>query len=204
MSENYRHEGWIGKPYESAFKAKWGRIELEQMLDVTYLRLSNQRAAELARSKGYQYMIVAKQSVRGNRLYYVSSGYHCCVFQRLDQQKSAAQRNKLSYTNNISFKIGKLLSSIRRRSSYCDISADDLLPRFERGVCEATGMPLNLTTPNSPFSPSLDQIIPGKGYTRDNVQVVCMIFNQMKSDYDISQVRSFVAFLRSKDCTFNA
>lgn len=154
MSENYHHEGWLGKPYESAFKAKWGIIELQQMFDATKLRLSNRRAAEIARSQGYQYMIVEKPSVRSSRLYYVSNGYHCCIFQRLHQQKSAAQRNKASYANNTEFKIGKLLSSVKRRSNNCDISVNELLPRFEKGVCEATGMRFELSAPNSPFSPS--------------------------------------------------
>lgn len=32
---------------------------------------------------------------------------------------------------------------------------------------------------------SVDKINPGKGYTLDNIQLVCMEVNQMKSDLDM-------------------
>ena len=35
---------------------------------------------------------------------------------------------------------------------------------------------------------SIDQIVQGKGYTKDNVQLVCMAVNQLKSDWDMDTV----------------
>ena len=36
---------------------------------------------------------------------------------------------------------------------------------------------------------SIDQIEQGKGYTEDNVQLVCMAVNQLKSDWDMNTVK---------------
>lgn len=35
---------------------------------------------------------------------------------------------------------------------------------------------------------SIDQINPSKGYTKDNIQLVCMSINQLKSDFDMNTV----------------
>ena len=38
---------------------------------------------------------------------------------------------------------------------------------------------------------SIDQINPKKGYTTDNIQLVCMAVNQMKSDFDTDTLLMF-------------
>ncbi len=35
---------------------------------------------------------------------------------------------------------------------------------------------------------SIDQICPGVGYTIDNIQLVCMAVNQLKSDFEMDTV----------------
>lgn len=35
---------------------------------------------------------------------------------------------------------------------------------------------------------SIDQKIPGKGYTIDNIQLVCMAVNQLKSDFEMDTI----------------
>lgn len=35
---------------------------------------------------------------------------------------------------------------------------------------------------------SIDQIMPSKGYTIDNIQLVCMAVNQLKSDLDMDTI----------------
>lgn len=60
-------------------------------------------------------------------------------------------------------------------------------PKLVAGVCEATGIPLELSGEKfkgyghfRPWTPSLDRIDPTKGYTTDNVKVVCWMYNQAK------------------------
>lgn len=44
--------------------------------------------------------------------------------------------------------------------------------------CAVTGMPLRLpVTARDPWAPSIDQILPGRGYTPDNIRVVCVLIN---------------------------
>lgn len=35
---------------------------------------------------------------------------------------------------------------------------------------------------------NIDQIMPSKGYTIDNIQLVCMAVNQLKSDLDMDTI----------------
>lgn len=66
-----------------------------------------------------------------------------------------------------------------------DISFDWFLRRLNAGRCEATGIPLTLEVGSGsgrghPFAPSLDQKVPGAGYTPDNTAVVCWLYNCAK------------------------
>lgn len=48
------------------------------------------------------------------------------------------------------------------------------------GFCEATGIGFGTYKERRMLSPSLDRIDPKKGYTHDNVRVVCMLYNCAK------------------------
>lgn len=83
-----------------------------------------------------------------------------------------------------------LRTSARRRSEKkgipFNITIDFVEEKLNIGICEVTGMSLKLS-PNQtkkmhPFSPSLDQKIPGNGYTPENAQIVCWWYNRLKGD----------------------
>lgn len=66
---------------------------------------------------------------------------------------------------------------------------------IENGRCEVTGIPFDLT-PNedggpSPYAPSIDQVVPGLGYTPDNIRVVVLIYNLAKGQWSDQIVRGF-------------
>lgn len=68
------------------------------------------------------------------------------------------------------------------------ITAKWVLERLLRGKCEVTGIPFELNFIGNdkevhPWTPSLDQIDPGKGYTPDNVQVVTYMYNMAKAQF---------------------
>lgn len=56
----------------------------------------------------------------------------------------------------------------------------DLLHKQEN-CCKLTGLPLTANDRNetffSPLNPSIDRIDPNKGYTKDNIQIVCTAMN---------------------------
>ena len=54
-----------------------------------------------------------------------------------------------------------------------------------------------LAKPNL-YNISPDQIVPGKGYTKDNLQFVCAIINQMKSDLPIETFRHICGEIHRK------
>lgn len=69
-----------------------------------------------------------------------------------------------------------------------DLTIEWIYTRLKKGKCEATGLKFNVKIYKSgyekinPYAPSLDQIEPSGGYTKDNVQVVVDFYNKMKND----------------------
>jgi hypothetical protein len=56
-------------------------------------------------------------------------------------------------------------------------------------ACEVTGVPF--TDESGPFARSLDQRVPGAGYTKDNVDLVVRIYNLAKSVFSPEDVEKF-------------
>lgn len=81
-----------------------------------------------------------------------------------------------------------LLVSCRRRAKIkgwdCDIDYDWLTGHITPLVCEATGMKLTLeiseTMDHTYNRPSIDRIDSDRGYTKDNCQIVSVIYNRAK------------------------
>jgi hypothetical protein len=77
----------------------------------------------------------------------------------------------------------QLLSSAKDRAKDkglpFEITFHEIQAKVDAGICEATGIPFNLSEPRAWNSPSLDQIEPGKGYTHDNTRVVIYAYNVM-------------------------
>lgn len=77
---------------------------------------------------------------------------------------------------NIPFEIG--LDLIRdlwnKQEGKCAISSIDMTYELDSGRIYS--------------NVSIDQINPSKGYTKDNIQLVCMSINQLKSDFDMATV----------------
>lgn len=69
-----------------------------------------------------------------------------------------------------------------------DLDPKDIQTRIERGVCEMTGIPFDLTTPRAWNAPSLDQITPGEGYTKSNTRVVLYALNVMSNTWGPNRI----------------
>jgi len=76
-----------------------------------------------------------------------------------------------------------------------NISLDDLKQLWikQEGKCAISGISMTYIFANgrTPTNVSVDRINSLKGYTQDNVQLVCMAVNQMKSDLTIDQLIFF-------------
>lgn len=74
------------------------------------------------------------------------------------------------------------IATTRRRRPDCTVTADDLMHILndQDGLCAVTGL-LMTWSPHSPHTNvSLDRIDSGKGYTIDNIRLVCATVNYMK------------------------
>lgn len=92
-----------------------------------------------------------------------------------DKQKRYKSR---SYNKN---RAAALCTSARRRAQLKRVpfalEVADIQRRLAVGYCELTGIKFDLTSRRSPFSPSLDRRTPAKGYTTENVRVICWGLN---------------------------
>lgn len=61
--------------------------------------------------------------------------------------------------------------------------------------CAITGIEFIYDIPRGPFKPSIDRIDSTKGYTLDNIQIVCWIYNSAKGPNKHSDVIKFATAL---------
>lgn len=81
---------------------------------------------------------------------------------------------------------------------------DEIEPIIQ-GCCCRTGIPFEFdqsTYSKSPWTPVPDRIDSTKGYTHDNVQWVCHMFNSMKQEYTQAEVDRFIHALKLADGNF--
>lgn len=64
-----------------------------------------------------------------------------------------------------------------------DQHLEQIQRRIDNGFCEVTGLPFNLEGGRTWDSPSLDRIIPERGYTIQNLRVVCHAANSAMGDW---------------------
>lgn len=84
-----------------------------------------------------------------------------CAFRLMQNAKHRANKNKLEYSLHIF----------------------DIEKRLNKGCCEVTGIQFEFVqNKRHPFAPSIDRIDPKKGYTPDNIQIVCWVYNAAKGD----------------------
>ena len=90
-----------------------------------------------------------------------------------------------------------------------DLTRDWFIERLERGVCEVTGLSFELgggrreERLTHPFSPSVDRISPGKGYTGNNCRLVVLNYNMAKGEFAHEDVLTWArALVRKVDGGF--
>ena len=85
-----------------------------------------------------------------------------------------------------------LVAEVRRRCERLDmvfsLDVTEIQNRIDKGVCELTGYPLDLTpltvkNQRRPNAPSLDRCDPSQGYTMLNIRVVCLAANLAMSNW---------------------
>ena len=92
-----------------------------------------------------------------------------------------------------------------KRSGYeFDLDHKWIEGKLKIGLCEATGLPLLIEINggkghrNNSFSPSLERVDNSKGYTKNNVQVVCWIYNRAKGAFPIEDLFTMLKALEKR------
>jgi|GEM_PF-3282481 len=114
---------------------------------------------------------------------------NACV-ECIKEQKARARRNQsFDFLAGVLFRSAR--SRVRLRGSTekiaFDLTAEWIRVRLEKGVCEVTGLPFKMPDgagKSGPtcYSPTLDRVVPSKGYTPENTRLVIHSFNAAKND----------------------
>lgn len=117
---------------------------------------------------------------------------------QIEIDKRIERNHKASQMNPLLYRAKTLYSGAKQRAKIKNIPFDLtvvwIYDKLLAGKCEVTGIEFVIKSYSSrlkngyekihPFAPSLDQIQPSAGYTKDNVQLVCDQFNKFKNDKD--------------------
>lgn len=133
--------------------------------------------------------------MRGANKYTLRQNKECrCNSCKLEQRKAAIA----TYDNDV--KLEKVLQVrwLAAKSRAIDksipftITKEDLLTvwKAQNGKCAISGLDMTYELGEGRIytNVSIDQIMPSKGYTIDNIQLVCMAVNQLKSDLDMDTI----------------
>jgi hypothetical protein len=86
------------------------------------------------------------------------------------------------------------LSRAKDKNIEFDLDMNEIHMTLANGKCVKTGHEFVIKEKGrnykdrSPFAPSIDKIDPSKGYTKDNIQVVCWWYNSAKGRYTDEEV----------------
>lgn len=115
----------------------------------------------------------------------------------IEHKEKQLQLRKQRYINNIS-KV--LYDSAKRRAKMKNIPfnievSDIIIPQ----KCPIFGFDLVIGTKDKQISPSLDRIIPEKGYVKGNIIVVSLKANTMKNNATIEEIKKLYDFYKDID-----
>lgn len=104
--------------------------------------------------------------------------------------KKRGEARKAKYVSNAAFRANSLVKSCKSRAKIKNVpfslDPNTIVSAVESGACQVTGIEFVLEdTGNSglgysPWAPSIDRIVPSKGYTPENTRVVVLAFNIAK------------------------
>lgn len=106
--------------------------------------------------------------------------YSCAVCER-KPEKNRRLKKRMLERSKILIRHAKSRATIKGRTFDLDSHAQEIQAVINAGVCQATGLPFDLTATAAWNSPSLDRIDPSKGYTMENVRVVLYCVNVMSN-----------------------
>ena len=97
-------------------------------------------------------------------------------------------RRRASIDGSLESIVAGCRNRAKRRGLECDIDVEYVLDLYQKqeGLCAATGIKLESSQANtksfsSPWTITVDRKDSTKGYTKDNIQLVCYMYNSCKN-----------------------
>lgn len=115
---------------------------------------------------------------------------------RQSHKKECAERQADYYDRNLNvYLLHACKARAKKNGIPFDLDKNDIVvPEY----CPVLGIKLERGTKGfHEASPSLDQIIPGKGYIKGNVVVMSFRANRMKHDASLDELRKLLSFLEN-------
>lgn len=147
-------------------------------------------------NKCKQWKPISKFSI-DNTFLHGNRGGLCRECKDCQRKRYYEQRNKLFEDDSLAlkYKLQQALKGTKRRSKekniFNDLNIDFLMYLWEKqkGLCALTGIPMTYKFYEGRVNTNLsvDRIDSAKGYSKDNVQLVCMAANQMKNDLSMCE-----------------
>ena len=102
-----------------------------------------------------------------------------------------SRNNMRKYKDSVEGYLEYLLKTVKQRAEKkghdYNLDLAFLLDRYDsiEGKCEVTNIPMIISKEGTEYNNiSIDRVNNNKGYTKDNIQLVCLGFNKMKNDMD--------------------
>lgn len=118
-------------------------------------------------------------------------------------------RECLALDKVLKVRLHDALIRAKKKNLFIDITITDLqnLWNKQNGRCAITNFPMTLIIGNgkrNKYNLSIDRIDSSKGYTKDNIQLVCSAANMMKGYMEYSELIQFCkAIIKNKKICYN-
>lgn len=156
-----------------------------------------------AKSQGQIYYFTGKSCKYNHTSYFYTSNGRCVECTRQSARKShrkyreryAAATKQWRHNNPKKSLIYYAKLRARKRNLEFDLSTEDIkIPK----TCPCCGVKIQFNIgKHQPNSVTLDRVDNAKGYTKNNVVVLCRKCNRQKSDATISELINLINFLSS-------
>lgn len=123
---------------------------------------------------------------------------------------NSCSKEEWDKNNYLKIRCQRLYGNAQKRAKHSgwpppDFTSEWIEAKILNGVCEATGIPFDLTTrrteihASNPWVPSLDRIDSSRPYSKDNVQVVIYMYNVCKGEFAHEDVVLFAKMLAREE-----
>lgn len=114
------------------------------------------------------------------------------------KQPDVVAKYRKRYQEDLYFRAKVLVGAVKKRCKREGYEFDldpHWLARKIKGVCELTGLPFDLTGERRLYTPSIDRIVAGAGYTKENCRVVLLGVNIALQDWGLEEFLTVAAVL---------